>query len=316
MNTSFLKPLSRYAGRTALILRKRSPQLLMFAGAVTGIGSTVAASMATLHAEEVLENMRDDLDKIAEAHDTAPIEKYPEQDYKQDLLIVYTRTVVDFAKLYGPAIALGAISLTCFLSAHKIMVKRQAALMATYKLLDNNFKKYRERVVADAGKAKDLEYRGIGSRTFTVQEQDDDGNIIDVEKTVYDVKNPNDWSPYAKFFEAGNPNWQKNPEYNLAFLRGVQEYCSKVLEGRGHLLLNEVYRALGIPENKTGMRAGWIWDAGDNFVDFGMYDIESAATRDFINGYEATVLLDFNCDGDIYDLVNDDLKFKGFKNKA
>lgn len=315
MNLSFIKPLGRYAGRTALLLRKYSPQLLMGAGAATGIGSTVLASMATLHAEEVLEDMHADLDKIAEAHDTVPEEKYPEQDYKQDLLVVYTRTAVDFAKLYGPALALGAISLTCFFSAHKIMIKRQAALMATYKILNNNFSKYRDRVIADVGKEKDLEYRGIGSRTYTVQEQDDDGNMIDVPKTVYDVKDPNDWSPYAKFFDAGNPNWKKNPEYNLAFLKNVQSYCSRILEGRGHLLLNEVYRALGIPENKTGMRAGWIWGAGDNFVDFGIYDIENAATRDFVNGYEATILLDFNCDGDIYDLVNDDLVFKGLKNQ-
>ena len=40
---------------------------------------------------------------------------------------------------------------------------------------------------------------------------------------------------------------------------------------------------------------------GDNFVDFGLYDLTNEAKRRFVNGYERTILLDFNVDGVIYD---------------
>ena len=42
---------------------------------------------------------------------------------------------------------------------------------------------------------------------------------------------------------------------------------------------------------------------GDNFVDFGMYDMYNEKARDFVNGYERTILLDFNVDGNILDMI-------------
>ena len=43
---------------------------------------------------------------------------------------------------------------------------------------------------------------------------------------------------------------------------------------------------------------------GDNYVDFGIYDTNkntkwANANKDFVNGYERSILLDFNVDGDI-----------------
>ena len=201
MNMSFLKPVSRYAGRTALVLRKYSPQILMATGAITGVASTVMACKATLRAEEVLDAMHADLDVIEEAHETCDVAHYSEKEYKQDLLMVYTRTAVDFGKLYGPAIILGGLSLTSFFGAHRIMFRRQAALMATYQLLRTKFSEYRERVIADVGSDKDLEYRGIGVRKLTVTEQDDEGNMVEVDKTLYSVKDPSDWIVTGKHLQ-------------------------------------------------------------------------------------------------------------------
>ena len=67
--------------------------------------------------------------------------------------------------------------------------------------------------------------------------------------------------------------------------------------------MNEVYEMLGIPKTVIGQRVGWVYDennpVGDNFVDFGIYDLYNEKARDFVNGYERTILLDFNVDGDI-----------------
>ena len=55
---------------------------------------------------------------------------------------------------------------------------------------------------------------------------------------------------------------------------------------------------LGITRTAAGMVVGWIYDekhpVGDNFVDFGIYDINNEANRRFVNGLERTILLDFN----------------------
>lgn len=105
-------------------------------------------------------------------------------------------------------------------------------------------------------------------------------------------------SVYARFFDESCVGWSKNSEYNLMFLRWKQLYANDLLRAKGHLLLNDVYRQLGIPESKAGCVVGWIYDEnnplGDNFVDFGLNDLRN---KDFINGYETCVLLDFNVNG-------------------
>ena len=70
--------------------------------------------------------------------------------------------------------------------------------------------------------------------------------------------------------------------------------------------MNEVYDMLDIPRSKAGQIVGWIYDEknnnhdGDNFVDFGIY---TQANKNFLDGYEKVVLLDFNVDGPIYNKI-------------
>lgn len=75
------------------------------------------------------------------------------------------------------------------------------------------------------------------------------------------------------------------------------------LHARGHLFLNEVYEALGLPHTQAGAVVGWVVGNGDNFVDFGLYTGEAA--RDFVNGREGSILLDFNVDGIVYDKIKE-----------
>ena len=64
---------------------------------------------------------------------------------------------------------------------------------------------------------------------------------------------------------------------------------------------------LGIPVTKAGQVVGWIYDeknpVGDNYVDFGIFNIHREPSRDFVNGREPSVLLDFNVDGNILDMI-------------
>ena len=111
------------------------------------------------------------------------------------------------------------------------------------------------------------------------------------------------YSQYARFFDETCPAWQKDSEYNLMFLLRVQNYANEKLKSQGYLFLNDVYEMLGIPKSKAGQIVGWIYKEnntdGDNYVDFGIYKTEKNAK--FVNGYENSILLDFNVDGPIID---------------
>ena len=84
-------------------------------------------------------------------------------------------------------------------------------------------------------------------------------------------------------------------------------YANDLLKARGRLFLNEVYRMLGIDETKAGQVVGWVYNpdnpTGDNFVDFGIYNMQRERVRAFVNGYEPNILLDFNVDGVIWNLA-------------
>lgn len=63
----------------------------------------------------------------------------------------------------------------------------------------------------------------------------------------------------------------------------------------------------GFPRTKAGQIVGWIYDEnnpkGDNFVDFGIYNLNNQSAKDFINGWENSIWLDFNVQGNILDLI-------------
>ena len=87
----------------------------------------------------------------------------------------------------------------------------------------------------------------------------------------------------------------------------TQEFANEKLRLKGHLFLNDVYDMLDIPRTKAGQIVGWVYDeknpVGDNYVDFGIYELYSDANRRFVNGLEPVILLDFNVDGNILDLI-------------
>jgi len=113
-------------------------------------------------------------------------------------------------------------------------------------------------------------------------------------------------SDYARFFNSASIHWTKSSEHNLMFLRLIQRHCNDLLKARRHLFLNEVYDQLDIPRTKAGQVVGWIYDEknpmGDNFVDFGIYNLRN---ENFVNGYESSILLDFNVDGNILERLEE-----------
>jgi hypothetical protein len=77
------------------------------------------------------------------------------------------------------------------------------------------------------------------------------------------------------------------------------------------VFLNEVYDMVGVPRSKAGAVVGWLLSPNggtDNFVNFGVFDGRTEVARDFVNGREGAILLDFNVDGVIYDKIDPPLE--------
>lgn len=299
--TELTATLSRTVNKVGLQIKKRSPEILIVAGVVGTVTSAVMACKATLKVDEIMRESNDTIEKVIE---------YTADDAKSDLTKVYIQTGLKLAHLYAPSVILGALSITCFITSHNIMRKRCANLAAAYGTLDTAFKKYRERVAERFGEEVEKEIR------YNIKAKEIEKTIVDPEtgeeKTVKEtVKvmdgDPSSVSPYAVEFSESNPNYCKDPNMSFAFLRAQQQYFNDLLQAKGHVFLNEVYDALGLPRTKAGAVVGWVFDSdapvGDNYIDFGMYTADKEKVRDFVNGVEPTILLDFNVDGVILDLI-------------
>ena len=287
---------------------KHSPEILAGVGVVGVIASTVMACKATTKLSYILEESKDQLDQIKTvAVDPAYADKYSEDDAKKDTTITYVQTGVKVAKLYAPSVILCAGSLGCLLASNNILKKRNAALSAAYMTVDKSFKEYRKRVADRFGEEVEKEIR-YNIKAKEVTAVDENGNeVTETVKIMDGTDDPNTYSDYARFFDESCAAWQNDAEYNLTFLKAQQQYANDLLKSRGRLFLNEVYRMLGIDETKAGQVVGWVYNpdnpTGDNFVDFGIYNMQRERVRAFVNGYEPNILLDFNVDGVIWDLA-------------
>jgi Family of unknown function (DUF6353) len=253
-----------------------------------------------LKLEETLEKTRVDLQRVKTAEKKENGGEYTDKERSQDMSVVYVRGAYNVVKLYAPAIVVGGLSIAALTQSQNILTKRNAALTAAYAALDKGFREYRARVVDKYGEDQDREFRYGSEKVEIVNEE------TGRKKTVNRVA-PGTPSVYARFFDPLSPSWSKDPETNFIFLHAQQNYANDLLHSRGHIFLNEVYDMLGIPRTKAGQVVGWMMvdnpEKGDNYINFGIFD-ENDKIIDFVNGREASILLDFNVNGVIYHLID------------
>jgi hypothetical protein len=274
---------SQFIGRKGLIAKKQSPHIFFTAGVIGTVTSTVLACRATLKLSETLDEIQTNVDAIK----ADPIAN---DDKDRQLTHAYIHGGLKLGRLYGPSLAVGVVSISALTGAHINLSRRNTALMAAYTAVQNAYDNYRERVRNELGAERELDlyHARVGL------EQSDSGDEVK-------ISDPNKWSPYARFFDEGSTQFEKNAEFNRLFIQCQQNYLNELLRARGHVFLNEVYDALGLDRSQAGAVVGWvIGDQGDNFIDFGMYE---ASNSQFLNGWEPRILLDFNVDGVIFNKI-------------
>lgn len=296
--------LKMIAARSVLKIKKYSPEILLGVGIIAGGCAIVSACKATPKAKELISKRDSDIRTYKRVKEEYPDEKYSNEDLANDIKIANVQTAVKVVKTYLPTVTLEVLSIGCILAGFGILRKRHVALLGLYKALEESFLDYRKRVIAKEGEGMDQLYRlGLTEETVAekiIDEKTGKEKTKNVKKVVVD---PNQHSQYAKFFDESSIYWKKDAEQNYFFLKTQQAYANDILRTRGHIFLNEIYDMLGLPRTQAGQLVGWVKGQGDDFVDFGIFDGDDMKHRDFVNGYERSILLDFNVDGIVYNLI-------------
>jgi hypothetical protein len=306
---------TRVFHRVGFKLKKHSPEILVVSGVVGTVASAVMACKATTKINFILEETKHQLDIVHDGVEKGEVQGYLEtgevgmipysaEDGKKDTAIVYGKTAVKFVKLYGPSVVLGTLSITSILAGHNMLRKRNLALAAAYTAVDTGFKQYRGRVVERLGEQMDKELLyDIKAKEIEETTTDKKGKEKTVKKTVEVADPTGAMSPYTFCFDETSSCWVRDAESNKFFLARQQDYANEKLKSRGYMFLNEVLDMLGIPRCRAGQTVGWMYDEnnpiGDNFIDFGVLNIHCEANRNFVNGLEKSIWLNFNVDGDI-----------------
>lgn len=301
-------------------LKKHSPEILVVAGVVGGVVSAVMACKATTKVNAVLEDTKTQLDIIHEGAEKGEVKGYLDngeigmipysaEDSQKDLAIVYAQTGLKFVKMYAPSVILGAMSVTSILVGHNVLRKRNLALTAAYAAVDNGFKQYRGRVIERFSEKLDKEL------LYDIKAQEVEETVVDEKGKEKKVKNTIEtadplsaMTPYTFCFDETANGWVRDAERNKFFLLRQQDYANELLKVKGYLFLNDVLEMVGIQRTEAGQIVGWVYkddnETGDNYIDFGIFNIYSEASRNFVNGLEKSIWLTFNVDGPIIKIFN------------
>lgn len=287
--------LGRSVARKILETKKESPHIFFAVGIVGVVGATVLACRATMRLEETVDEIEEEFESIAsfERTEEANGAIVTQSDHYKAVGTASVHAVGKLGRLYGPAIAVGTVSVVCLTGSHVQLTKRNAALTAAFAGLSQVFDEYRGRVSAELGEAREKEiYNNVVTKEIE----------IDGKPQLVKTVGPYGMSQYARCFDETTKRFEKNYwENNLYFLRGIQNTANDRLRSHGHLFLNEVYDDLGFERTTPGSVVGWLWKGeGDNYITFGLDEEWNEA---FVQGLERAAWLDFNVDGVIYDKI-------------
>lgn len=301
------------------LTKKHSPEIWLGAGIVMILGGVVYACQKSRDIDYMVDTYVEDKSIIRDERNEAVAAAIPDgiepdevtvvdaeddeekkaivladKNEKKALLKLRCEYAFEYARMYAPAVIMIGSGLSMIIYGHRILNKRNAALISAYATLEQTFNEYRGRVRARYGEnVEDDIYhaREYKEMVNTVEEDGKKKKIKDLVPVVGEIV-----GPYARFFdEESSKEWFKSFESNRTFLLANMNMANDKLHRDGFLLLNTIYEMLGLKQDPTGAICGWALDGeeGDTFVDFGIIPDEE----------NNRFLLNFNCQGMVYDKI-------------
>lgn len=290
MRLSLPEGITRTIAKQVLVAKKNSPHIFFGAGILGAIGSTVLACRATLKLEETLDEIKTDIEKVKVA------EHLSKEEYYRLMTLKAGRGAIKITRLYLPSAVVGAAALAALANSHAELNRRNHALSGALAVMSQAFEEYRERVREEVGDEKERDiYYGVTEKHIE----------IDGKKQLVRVIDKDGFSPFARVFDANSWRWENNPEINRMIILAQEAYMQDKLNRYGYVLLNEAYEVLGLERSSEGAIYGWIRSKPNEptkLISFGLDKFPQ--NIHFIKGQENHVVLDFNVDGIIYDMID------------
>lgn len=205
------------------VVKKESPKILMALGTASFITSLFLVGDEAPKAKILLEKKKEE-----KGGDLTPFEK-----------------VKEAGPVYIPAVTTAALSLMCFAGSHQIVMARQAALIAAYKLSEGNLADLKEAALKTVGERKLTDIQdNVAKEKVRINPPEDEfiistehGNVI-----CYD-------SLSGRYFYS-----------DMEWIRKAQNDLNFQLFAVGAASLNDFYDCLGLPWTESGKMLGWQVD--------------------------------------------------------
>ena len=211
------------------VISRNSPAILTGLGCAGVLTTAILTGRATLRASEILKM-------------ETPDEQLPPAE-----IVKLTW------KVFIPPVLVGASSIACIVGANTINTHRNAALAALYSLSETAFREYKEKVVEEIGRNKELKVRDSIAQDRVTTNPVGDRTIIftgNGEVLCYDAL-------CDRYFKSSAEK-----------IRQQVLELNEDLRNDMWLDLNDLYYAIGLPSTKLGNQVGFDIDKGYIQVDY------------------------------------------------
>lgn len=313
------KAVIRMAGKTGFAIKKAKPQILVYGGIAV---ATTAFVWVICNARKMDQEMTAGSEKVDAAEqkvkDISEAVNLTDEEKKQklkeaekELNKAKAESIWKIFVLIGvPSLAFaGGIAMT--VGGHMVLFRRFGQVSALLAATQESFERYRKLNIAEHGEECDRRYiYGIkDSQTVTEKITDENGKEKNVKSKIPVVSDDGRVGLYTfEFSENFSRKCPKDPICTISFLKSQEKYWNTWMQATGKpVTLSMVLDELGIeldpddPANDYIQITGWRPNGdGDNYIDFG---IMRAINKRAIGMEENVVMLEFNCDGNIYHSV-------------
>lgn len=307
------KVAKRGLGRVLFSISKNKPQILLGGGIILTVGGFV---WAVVNATKLNDTMSEGEKAVNDIQEKIKIEEGKEEvettlvDLNKELRKAKKDNIMKVAFLMGAPtlVFVGGVAMT--VGGHIILLRRFGQVSASLAALQQAFARYRQMNIAEHGEECDRRYRYGISNTIETESVITDENGNEVKgKALIPVTDKDPASMFTFIFsEEFSRKCPKDPVATISFLKSQEKYWNMWMQATGRpVTLSMVLQDLGIeldpddPMNDYILVAGWRPNGeGDGYIDFGIMRSVNKPTLDML---ENSVMLNFNCDGNIYHSV-------------
>ncbi|MGN1370918.1 MAG: DUF6353 family protein [Candidatus Coprovivens sp.] len=221
--------ISKIINHVKTSVSQHSPEILTGLGITGMLSATVLAVKATPKALRLIEDKK-------------------EEENVDELT---TKDVIKTCwRCYIPTAITTGVSVACLIGATSVNSKRNAVLATAYKLSENAFTEYKEKVIETIGEKKEQEVRDKVAKEKIEKNPVKNNEVIITEKgntLCYDAIS-------GRYFKS-----------DIDKIRKAENIINKKLMNDMYCSLNEFYDLVGLPYTQLGFELGW--NVNDSLVE-------------------------------------------------